>query len=87
MCSESNQYLKGKKPFEHLIKALLLLAFVIWNIQAAMVLIFCGFAASNLLKWIYYKLIRKIDKSAQLGEHLVVSAASSDSGHEHKDDH
>jgi CDP-diacylglycerol--serine O-phosphatidyltransferase len=82
-----NQYLKGKKPFEHLIKALLLLAFVIWNIQAAMVLIFCGFAASNLLKWIYYKLIRKIDKSAQLGEHLVVSAASSDSGHEHKDDH
>ncbi len=56
-----NQYLKGKKPFAHLIRVLLLLAFVIWNIQAALVLIFCGFAADSFLKWLYYKIIR--DKS------------------------
>lgn len=50
-----NQYLKGKKPFAHLIKILLLLAFVIWNLQAALVLIFCGFALSSFGKWLYAK--------------------------------
>jgi CDP-diacylglycerol--serine O-phosphatidyltransferase len=50
-----NQYLKGKKPFAHLIKILLLLAFVIWNLQAALVLIFCGFALSGFGKWLYTK--------------------------------
>jgi len=53
-----NQYLKGRKPFEYLIRVLLLLAFVIWNIPAALVLIFCGFAASSFVKWFYYKVIR-----------------------------
>jgi CDP-diacylglycerol--serine O-phosphatidyltransferase len=53
-----NQYLRGQKPFAHLIRVLLLLAFVIWNIQAALVLIFCGFAASSFLKWLFYKVIR-----------------------------
>jgi CDP-diacylglycerol--serine O-phosphatidyltransferase len=57
-----NQYLRGKKPFSYFIRALLLLAFVIWNIQAAMVLIFCGFAASSFVKWLYYKVISKKHK-------------------------
>ncbi|MHC4556261.1 MAG: CDP-diacylglycerol--serine O-phosphatidyltransferase [Planctomycetota bacterium] len=48
-----NQYLKGKKPFAHLIRVLLLLVFVVWSIQAALVLIFCGFAASSFVKWLY----------------------------------
>jgi len=64
-----NQYLKGKKPFEYLIRVLLLLAFVIWNIQAALVLIFCGFAASSFVKWFYYKVIRN--------KYNLVSAAHS----------
>ena len=64
-----NQYLKGKKPFAYLIRVLLLLAFVIWNIQAALVLIFCGFAASSFVKWLYYKVIRN--------KHNLVSAANS----------
>jgi len=51
-----NQYLKGKKPFSDLIKILLLMAFVIWNLQAAMVLIFCGFALIGLGKWLYMKI-------------------------------
>jgi len=54
-----NQYIKGKKPFTHLIRALLFLLFVIWSRQAALVLIFCGFAASSFVKWFYYKVIRK----------------------------
>ena len=50
-----NQYLRGKKPFGHLIRVLLLLAFVIWNLQAALVLIFCGFAAISFAKWLYFR--------------------------------
>jgi phosphatidylserine synthase len=52
-----NQYLKGKKPFAHLIKVLLLALFAWHNIQAALVLVFCGFAGSSFLKWFYYKII------------------------------
>jgi len=54
-----NQYLRGKKPFAYLIRVLLLFAFVLWSIQVALVLIFCGFAASSFLKWLYYKVIRR----------------------------
>ena len=56
-----NQYIKGKKPFAHLIRALLFLGLIIWSRQAALVLIFCGFAASGFSKWLYYKVIRKRD--------------------------
>ena len=54
-----NQYVKGKKPFAHLIWLLLGLGVVVWNIQVALTLIFCGFAASSVVKWFYYKVIRK----------------------------
>jgi CDP-diacylglycerol--serine O-phosphatidyltransferase len=63
-----NQYLRGKKPFSYLIRVLLLSVFIyLTNIQAAMVLIFCGFAASSFVKWLYYKVISK--------KHKIVSAA------------
>ena len=48
-----NQYLKGRKPFGHFIRLLLLLAFLWWARQVALVLIFCGFAASSFAKWFY----------------------------------
>jgi CDP-diacylglycerol--serine O-phosphatidyltransferase len=51
-----NQYIKGKKPFAHLIRVLLALGLIIWSRQAALVLIFCGFAASGFVKWFYYRL-------------------------------
>ena len=54
-----NQYIRGKKPFAHLIRALLFLGLIIWGRQAALVLIFCGFAGSSFVKWLYYKVIRK----------------------------
>jgi CDP-diacylglycerol--serine O-phosphatidyltransferase len=55
-----NQYLRGKKPFLFLIRVLLLLAFIyLTSVEAAMVLIFCGFAASSFVKWFYYKVINK----------------------------
>ena len=54
-----NQYIKGKKPFAHLIRALLFLGLIIWSRQVALVLIFCGFAASGFSKWFYYKILKK----------------------------
>ncbi|MFZ0034066.1 MAG: CDP-alcohol phosphatidyltransferase family protein [Sedimentisphaerales bacterium] len=54
-----NQYIKGKKPFAHLIRAMLFLGLIIWSRQVALVLIFCGFAASGFLKWFYYRVIRR----------------------------
>jgi CDP-diacylglycerol---serine O-phosphatidyltransferase len=52
-----NQYLRGKKPFTYLIRVLLLAAFVIWNIQVALVVIFCGFAAGSFVRWLYVKIL------------------------------
>jgi len=52
-----NQYIKGKKPFAHFIRALLGIGLIIWSRQAALVLIFCGFAASGFTKWFYYKIL------------------------------
>lgn len=57
-----NQYIKGKKPFAHLIRALLLIGLVIWSFQTALAMIFCGFAASGFLKWLYYKAAHRRDK-------------------------
>ena len=54
-----NQYIRGKKPFAHLIRALLFFGLVIWSRQVAFVVIFCGFAASGFLKWLYYRVIRR----------------------------
>lgn len=51
-----NQYLREKKPFSDFIKVLLLLAFIIWNLQAALVAVFCVFAASSFVKWLYYRM-------------------------------
>ena len=50
-----NQYFKGKKPFGHFMRVLLLLAFLAWRPQIALVLMFCGFAASSLARWIYFR--------------------------------
>jgi CDP-diacylglycerol--serine O-phosphatidyltransferase len=51
-----NQYLKGKKPFSDLIKVVLLVFVIWWNLQAALAAIFCVFAASSFVKWIYYRI-------------------------------
>ena len=54
-----NQYIKGKKPFAQLIRVLLLLVFAWWQLPAALVLVFCVFAASSVVKRLYYRVIKK----------------------------
>ncbi len=63
-----NQYVRGKKPFAHLIRALLFFALIIWSRQVALVIIFCGFAAGGFLKWFYCRFFHRgrqvLDESA-----------------------
>jgi CDP-diacylglycerol--serine O-phosphatidyltransferase len=54
-----NQYLHGKKPFAYLLRALLLLGLIVVSWQSALVLVFCGFAASSFLKWFYNRVLRR----------------------------
>jgi len=54
-----NQYTKGKKPFTHLIRVLAFLVLAIWSFQAALLLIFCGFAFSGFFKWFYLNVLKK----------------------------
>jgi CDP-diacylglycerol--serine O-phosphatidyltransferase len=54
-----NQYIRGKKPLAHLIRALVFFGLIIWSRQVAFLLIFCGFAASGFLRWFYYRVIHK----------------------------
>ena len=83
-----NQYFKGKKPFGHFIRVLLLLAFLAWRPQIALVLMFCGFAGSSLVKWLYFrvpvsrflarwspKAIRNEDGFVPSARHSVLTAA------------
>lgn len=54
-----NVYLRGKKPFSSLIRVLLFLGLVVWNIQTAMVLIFGYFAVGSFARWLYHKAFPK----------------------------
>ncbi len=54
-----NQYIEGKKPFAYLTRILLVLAFAIWNLPAALVLVFGLFAASSVVKRFYYRVIKR----------------------------
>jgi CDP-diacylglycerol--serine O-phosphatidyltransferase len=45
-----NHYLRGKKPFDYLIKTLLFLGLVAWGRQAALLLIFSSFAGSGVVR-------------------------------------
>lgn len=53
-----NQYLKGKKPFTQLIWVLLVVFFASWQLPAALMLVFCVFAASSVVKRLYYRIIK-----------------------------
>lgn len=54
-----NVYLRGKKPFGYLIRVLLFLGVVVWNMQTAMVLIFGYFALGSFARWLYCKAFHK----------------------------
>ena len=78
-----NQYLRGKKPFAYFIRVLLLMVFIFVSIQAALVLIFCGFAANSFLKWLYFRfpvsrfIVKLRHKLSRHNDNLVPAAQHS----------
>jgi len=73
-----NQYLKGKKPPAYLIKILIFLGIILWNWQIALVLIFCGFALSGFLKWVF----TRITTNKKFGEILKPAMNEEDNSSE-----
>jgi CDP-diacylglycerol--serine O-phosphatidyltransferase len=63
-----NVYLRGKKPFGYLIRVLLFLGLVVWNMQTAMVLIFGYFALGGFARWLYGKAFRKSSQPLPAGQ-------------------
>ena len=55
----ANQLLRGKKPLSTLLLLFACGLLVIWNIQLAMVLGFCGFALFGIFRWVYASLFKK----------------------------
>jgi CDP-diacylglycerol---serine O-phosphatidyltransferase len=69
-----NVYLRGKKPFSHLIQVLFFLALVaIWKWQAALALIFWAFAVTGLAKWLWAHLTHHKEPSHEEVQNLATS--------------
>jgi CDP-diacylglycerol--serine O-phosphatidyltransferase len=54
-----NQYFKGKKAFSTFIWVVITVLLMVWNIQLAMVISFCGYAVWGLVRWVWYVLSGK----------------------------
>lgn len=52
-----NQYLRGKKPFGYLIRAVGMLVVVIYFFELALLLVFWLFALSGIIKWAYSRFV------------------------------
>lgn len=78
-----NVYLRGKKPFRYLIRVLLFLGVVMWNMQAALVLIFGVFAASGFVRWVYSRL-RPAKNHIAIEESPDVATSSSGPAETHR---
>jgi CDP-diacylglycerol---serine O-phosphatidyltransferase len=71
-----NQYLKGKKPFGHLIGLLVALGIIVWNLQLALVLLFCGFTLGGPIKWLYLKATGRQENILPIPPHHLPSIAT-----------
>jgi CDP-diacylglycerol--serine O-phosphatidyltransferase len=78
-----NVYLAGKKPFSYLIWVMFLLGLLAGgNLQAALVLVFGGFAGGSLAKWFYAKLTKRQPRPAFGAADLAPGPATGSTPHE-----
>jgi CDP-diacylglycerol--serine O-phosphatidyltransferase len=70
-----NQYLRGRKPFAYLIRAIAFIVIIMFSFEVALVLVFCSFALSGFLKWFYYRFIihRQVAGEAEEPPVLTIS--------------
>jgi hypothetical protein len=55
----ANQLLRGKKTLATLLALFAVVILVVWNIQLAAVVGFCGFALFGIVRWIITGIFRK----------------------------
>ncbi len=70
-----NLYLRGRKPIAYLQWAVVLFAMIVFFLQTALVISFCGFALSGLGKWLLSRL-SAVRKSARNAEPPVLSVTT-----------
>jgi len=71
-----NVYLRGKQPFDYLIRVLLFLCLVVCMKQTALFLIFTAYAGGSLVKWFYFKVTRRRSRLAPVTGALAADTAS-----------
>ncbi len=72
-----NQYLRGTKPFAYFLRAIAFIVLVIINLEAVLVLLFCGFAISGVSRWFYYKVIAQKDINKAILQPRIVTTTDS----------
>jgi CDP-diacylglycerol--serine O-phosphatidyltransferase len=75
-----NLYLRGKKPIGHLMWLLAAIGIVWWNLQLALVLLFCGFAAGGPVKWLYLKAVHRQENPFSLPAEPAFGGPATESG-------
>ncbi len=72
-----NLYLRGRKPIAHLLWSVVIFGMIVlFRLQPALVISFCGFALTGFLKWSLYR-IRTLRKAGRNAEPPVLSVATS----------
>jgi len=52
-----NYYLRGRKPFGYLLWAIAIVVIIVFSLEVALALVFCGFAVSGVAKWLYQRFV------------------------------
>lgn len=73
-----NVYLRGKQPFDYLIRVLLFLGLVVCLKQTALFFIFAVYAGGSPLKWLYSRLTQHKSRLAPAARELAADAAGTD---------
>lgn len=68
-----NQYLRGKKPFSYLIRAVAVIVIVIYYFEVALVVVFWSFTISGVLKWFYNRVIAHKPAEGEIEEPPVIT--------------
>ncbi len=75
-----NMYLRGRKPMTHLFWAVVIFGMIVlFRLQTALVIAFCGFALSGFARWVVYR-IRVLRRGGLDPEPPVLSVTTPDTG-------
>lgn len=68
-----NHYIRGRRPFAHVVRVVLLVLLLIWKPQLTMAVCFIGFAASGAINWVWTTKFKKISAAREKNSHPAKS--------------